>query len=123
MGSARKALLQILEESPNNRLDLTTIDRELSKRKVLGFGVEAKDVVYALEKAGNINYNRTEEMVYLISKPPLEVTDEMIKKWDRDAEVWAAELKEEQKRTGGKDLPPGFDPDDEHNYTFNPFKK
>lgn len=114
MGLGRKTLLQILEESKDNQLDLTSLSKELDRRRVLGFGVEARDVVYALEKEGKVHYDRIKEIVYL-PKPPLEVSDETLKKWEANAKIWAAETK---KKIVEGDLPPGFDSDDEHKYTF-----
>ena len=48
-------------------------------------------------------------------KPPLEVTKEMRIQWRKEAYIWAREAK---KKIIGRDLPPGFDPDDRHRYVF-----
>lgn len=66
MGSARKTLLEILENQPNKQMDLTELSKELNRKKVLGFGVEAKHVVYALKEIGKVSYDCKKEIVYLL---------------------------------------------------------
>ena len=60
-------------------------------------------------------------------KPPLEVTEEMKGRWSRGAREWIERLNSEclkkygltlREHTKKYDLPPGFDPDDEHIYEF-----
>lgn len=39
-------------------------------------------------------------------------------KWRADAEIWARKAKKKLRERGGRDLPLGFDPDDDHQYIF-----
>jgi hypothetical protein len=64
MPSARKTLLAILEQH-GGHLDITTLAKEMDKTGVLGFGVEAADVVYALRELGLVTYDRDTETVAL----------------------------------------------------------
>ncbi len=66
MGSARKALLDILEGQPGKKMCLTELSKELDRQGVLGFGVEAKDVVYALREKNKVLYDCEKEVVYLL---------------------------------------------------------
>jgi len=68
MPSARETTLKILSEREGNKIDLTELGKELAKRRVLGFGVEAWDVVWALESRGKVTYNRETDMVYLVGQ-------------------------------------------------------
>lgn len=55
-------------------------------------------------------------------KPPLEVTEEMKERWEKKAYEWAARIKRELRVKYGpnfRDLPPGFDPDDDHLYIMS----
>lgn len=65
MPSARKAVLEILERSPGHQINLADLSKELSERRVLGFGVEVWDVVCVLEKKGLVNYDKETDVVSL----------------------------------------------------------
>ncbi|MBS3094845.1 hypothetical protein J4474_04215 [Candidatus Pacearchaeota archaeon] len=51
-----------------------------------------------------------------LPKPPTKITKEMREKWAKDIPNLIAKAK--KKNNYGKGLPPGFDPDDEREYTF-----
>ncbi len=65
---ARVAVIDILSERDGHKLNLTALSRELDRRRILGFGVEAKDVVHALEREGKVVFDRETELVYLVLK-------------------------------------------------------
>jgi hypothetical protein len=46
---------------------------------------------------------------------PSPVDAATLARWCEEARRWAGEAK---RKIVGRDLPPGFDPDDEHQYTF-----
>lgn len=123
MGSARKILIEILKESPTHQSTLAEVSKTLYRSRTLGFGVEPKDVIYALKKEGRICYDWEKEIVSLVPQAVLEITEEMKKKWDESARAWAAELKKKLEPYGGRDAPI-YDPDmdENHDYTFKPFK-
>lgn len=65
MPSAREAVLEILEKSPGHQINLADLSKELSERRVLGFGVEVWDVVFALKERGMVDYDKETDIVSL----------------------------------------------------------
>jgi hypothetical protein len=66
MVMARVALLEILKNQPDRKMNYVALSRELDRRNILGFGVEARDVIYALAMQGvRINYDRENDLVSL----------------------------------------------------------
>lgn len=68
MPGAIRAVIDILSERNGHKINLTALSRELDRCRILGFGVEAKDVVYALEREGKVVFDRETETVYLVRK-------------------------------------------------------
>jgi len=122
MSSARKILIQILEESPTHQSTLEEVSHVLYKSQTLGFGVEPADVIYALKKQGRINYDREKEIVSLVPQAVLEITEEMRQKWNDFAREWASELKKKLEPYGRRDAPIDPDTDENYHYIFKPFK-
>ena len=67
MGSIRKTVVEILEAN-NGEVSLLALDRELKKRRALGFGVDTTYVVGTMMREGKVRYDKETEVVYLI--PP-----------------------------------------------------
>ncbi len=63
MGTATRRLLEILEEQPNQEVCLTNLEKKLAAEKLLGFGVEAKSIVYHLNEVGVLSYDRDKDVV------------------------------------------------------------
>lgn len=122
MGSARKILIKIIEESPTHQSTLAEVSNVLYRSRTLGFGVEPEDVIYALKKEGRIRYDREKEIISLVPQVVLEITEEMNKKWNEFARAWTAELKKKLESYDGRDAPIDPDTDENHDYTFKPFK-
>jgi hypothetical protein len=97
MMQARIVVIDILSERNGHKINLTALSRELDRLRILGFGVEAKDVVYALEREGKVVFDRKTEMVYLVRKYL--------------SGIVALRSKCVHRLTGG-DIPPGLDSDD-----------
>jgi hypothetical protein len=67
MPSARETVLELLAKQPEKKMGLTELSKELAQRRVLGFGVEAFDVVCALWKLGKVEYDRENDTVTLLA--------------------------------------------------------
>ncbi|MEK6809307.1 MAG: hypothetical protein AABY40_01405 [Nanoarchaeota archaeon] len=63
MGTATRRLLEILEEQPNQEVCLTNLEKKLAAEKLLGFGVEAKSIVYRLNECDVLSYDRDKDVV------------------------------------------------------------
>lgn len=122
MGSARKILIQILEETPTHQATLAEVSNVLYRSRTLGFGVEPEHIIYALKKDGRICYDREKEIISLVPQAVLDITEEMNKKWNESAKAWAAELKKKLEPYGGIDSSIDPNMDENHDYTFKPFK-
>lgn len=69
MPSARQTVLEILAKQPEKKMGLTELAKELSQRRVLGFGVEVWDVVDALRLRGKVDYDPENDIVLLKNSP------------------------------------------------------
>ena len=57
MLEVHKTVIDILKSQPNRRMNIMRLALEMSRRKILGFGVETEDVVYELKEDGLLDYN------------------------------------------------------------------
>ncbi|MBI3268927.1 MAG: hypothetical protein HYZ53_07890 [Planctomycetes bacterium] len=65
MKSEHEVALEILTAQPDHKMALGDLARAMSNRRALGFGVEAIDVVHALQWEQKVIYNPDEESVTL----------------------------------------------------------
>ena len=65
MPDERKTAIQILRKARGHKLTMAQLGNKLAQNHALGFGVEADDVVFALERLGLVKYDRRHDVITL----------------------------------------------------------
>lgn len=62
MAMVTRRLLEILEEQPNQEVNLAYLHKKLAAEKLFGFGVEARGIVYHLKESGVLSYDKNKDV-------------------------------------------------------------
>jgi len=68
MAKVEEKLLSVLKNQPKNEIGLVELSKRLALDGVLGFGVQASDVVYALKSESKVEYDPDRDVVMLAKK-------------------------------------------------------